>query len=70
MSSGEKMIRITQIKICEYNPDYEQGYYKSEGITDIKAAFLLDQKDYETGQATLEELGEVTTEVTWEIIDE
>lgn len=66
-----RRIRVTETRIVEYVPDFNDAYYKSHEITTLEAAMLADSLDVKNGNWTVQELGKTATyDVRFEITEE
>lgn len=67
---GARKIRVTETRVVEYEPDFEDSvFYSSLEEPTLEAAIAADQKDYVKGELALIDLGEVNTAISWEIIE-
>jgi len=69
----EKRIKIVETKTYSYLPDLNEDWYQENGVTSIEDALKVDQKDYENGAISLDELGaglSETTQTSWTIVEE
>lgn len=67
-----ELIRITVTSVYEYAPNLHENEYLEQGVTTLAEALHLDQKDYERGKISPDELGYNLPKVTavWEIVED
>lgn len=65
-----KMIRVTEVKVAHYVPDYTETFYKDLAEKTLEAALEADKKDYDDKEITLDDLDtKVTIDTKWEIVE-
>lgn len=67
-----QVIQIVTTRTYTYEPALDDFEYQENGVTSIEDALALDQKDYENGKLSLEELSYRTSKevAVWSIVDE
>lgn len=69
---GVKKIRVTETRVVEYVPDWNDTFYSNLPEKNLEAAMEVDKEDYAKGDLALDDLrdtGEYTETVTWEIVE-
>jgi len=66
-----KKIRVTETRIYEYTPDFDDEAYQGAGINDLEAALEFDKECVLDGEVGPVELGDDLPRVihVWEIVD-